>query len=108
MSSLTQARTPVQQVLRSRPYLQDNLIPLAVFLCEEGYSDGARNVILSSVRYGTGVADLVRTADLEPADLRGARGPSGRDAASPANGSSPGSTCPRRPTTTPTSSTGRR
>lgn len=72
MSSVRNIRASVQDVLQWRPYLRWDLIPLASYLIEQGYSNGARNAIVDGVASGLSLQHLVASWDLEPADLDGA------------------------------------
>lgn len=70
--SIAKARTPVQEILRQRPYLRWDLVPLAAYLCEEGYSTVCRNIVIDGIAAGRSLQHLVEAGELEPADLPGA------------------------------------
>ena len=73
MSSVQSRRTAVHDVLFNRPYLRADLIRLAAYLCEEGYSTMAHNRVIDAVADGTSLEELVQRDELEPADLEPAR-----------------------------------
>jgi hypothetical protein len=64
-----QDRRTLRRLLRERPYLRQDLIPLAALLCEREYHDTARNQIVDAVAAGIALPELVADGLLEPQDL---------------------------------------
>lgn len=69
MRSVQRTLTPVQRVLRDRPYLAWHLIPLAAYLCVQEYSDPMRNRIIDWVIDGGLLESAVVDGILERGDL---------------------------------------